>query len=381
MLKIIPTEISDDEKINWVRLARSESVGPATFFRLLEIFGSAKKSIEKMPEFLAFTKKNPSKKTINIASISDVEKEIYDCKKYGAEILAYHDSAYPRLLREIYDPPAIITILGNKSLLNSDSISIIGPRNASFHGCKFARKIAKDLGECKLTITSGLARGIDSAAHEGSIETGTIAVIAGGIDNIYPRENMELYHKISKQGAIVSESRFGAAPKGINFVMRNRIVSGISYGVVVIEAGLQSGSLITARCALEQGREVFAVPGFPDDPRNFGSNRLIKQGAVFTENVNDILTELSGIKNRFSEVGMLREPDAPSFAHTEEKLPQEDDLNKIRNEIAEKVGTIPISIEEIILETQAPTKLVNIALAQLELSDEVSINYGKVCKR
>jgi DNA processing protein len=344
---------------------------------LLEIFGSAIESLARLPDFSA---QGGLRRAIKIISTNEIETELAKCAKFGAKMLVFFDDDYPRLLREISDPPPIITIFGKKELLNQDSIAIVGPRNASFHACKFAKKVAYELGQNAVTTVSGMAKGLDAAAHEGSIATGTVAVIAGGIDHIYPKENTALYGKIAKQGVIVSEQAFGAAPKGPNFVQRNRIISGMSYGVLVVEAGLQSGSLITARCALDQGREVFAVPGFPEDPRNFGSNRLIIDGAIFTQGAGEIMAEMNALRARFSEAGMLREPETDGFV-VGLRLPSDDDITKIREEISQKISFIPIQIGEIIREVGAPARLVNIALVQLELADIITINFGMVVRK
>lgn len=369
---------SASEKINWIRLARSENIGPATFFRLLEIFGSATIAVEKTPEFSA---SSDLRKPLEIRPTSEIEREIVDAKKFDAEIITFVDDDYPRMLREIYDPAPVLTVRGNKEFLNKDSIAIVGPRNATFHACKFAETMAADLGEENITIVSGLAKGVDAAAHRGSLKTGTVAIIAGGINHVYPAENADLYRKIFKQGVIVSEHRFGAAPRGSNFIQRNRLISGMSYGVVVVEAGLQSGSLATARFALDQGREVFAVPGFPTDPRNHGSNLLLEDGAIFTQNSSKIMKEMPSMRARFSEAGILAEASAPDFVGPDAKFPSEADLKKLREEIFSKLGFVSIQIEEIIAELQLPARLVNIALVQLELADKIIIDFGRVSRR
>jgi DNA processing protein len=315
---------------------------------------------------------------IKICSEKEVEKEIENSKKIGAEIILFCEEKYPRLLREIEDPAPILTVKGKTEFLNQHAIAVVGPRNASFNGVAFARKIAADLCDNSLIVTSGMAKGIDAAAHEASLNSGTIAVIAGGIDHIYPTENTDLYHKIAKQGLIVSESPFGVPPKGGNFIQRNRIISGLSLGVVVVEAGLRSGSLTTARFAGEQGREIFSVPGSPFDPRCHGTNRLIKQGAKLTENIDDILEELVALKARFGESGMMQEPEVEDFIAPIPKMPSDDDIRKVREEILTKLSFVPISIEAIITELRVPPRLVNIAVIQLELADKAEVRFGKV---
>ncbi|HLD76531.1 MAG TPA: DNA-processing protein DprA, partial [Rickettsiales bacterium] len=374
-----PKELSAQERINWIRLARTQDVGPATFFRLLEVFDeNINKTIEQTPDF---SKAGGAKKFLTICEKNLVEKELENCQKYGAKILTFLDETYPRMLREIYDPAPILTVKGEEKLLNKDVIAIIGPRNASFHACKFAEKMANDLSCREIIIISGLAKGIDAAAHRGSLEMGTIAVIAGGINHVYPAENKFLFDEIAKKGVIISEQPFGAAPRGSNFIQRNRIISGISYGVVVVEAGMQSGSLATARFALDQGREVFAVPGFPADPRTHGSNLLIEEGAIFTLGSEKVLKEMCRLRSIFGEVGMFKEPETVPFKTITSKFPSDDDIKKIREEIDKRIGFLPLSIEEIITQTGASARLVNIALVQLELADKISIDFGKVVKK
>jgi len=363
------------DKINWLRLARSENVGRSTFFRLIKIFGSAQTALERVSDL---SHQGGLKRVIKLYSEAEAEKEFIKSQKFGAEILLFCEEKYPRLLREIPDPAPILTVKGRTEFFERDTIAVVGPRNASFNAIAFARKISAELGKNSIITASGLARGVDTAAHQASIATGTIAVIAGGIDHIYPSENRELYERISTEGLLVSETPFGVPPKGGNFVQRNRLISGLSLAVIVVEAGLRSGSLITARCAAEQGREVFAVPGSPFDPRCHGTNRLIKDGANMIENIDDVLTELSSLKIRFGEVGILREPEAERFIEPAIKMPDDDDIKKIREEIASKINFVPIAIEDIIQELQLPARLVNIALVQLELADKITINFGKV---
>lgn len=366
------------EKVEWIRLARSENVGRSTFFRLIKIFGSPKQALEQVSHY-AF--EGGSKNQIKIYSATDAAKEVTESHKFGAEIVLFRDENYPKLLREISDPPPLLTVKGRLDFLNRPSIAVVGPRNASFNGILFAKKIARELAEHDLLIVSGMARGIDAAAHEVSVEKGTVAVVAGGINHIYPKENTDLYHKICQKGLVITESPFNAPPKGGNFVQRNRIISGLSLGVVVIEASLRSGSLVTARFGAEQGREIFAVPGSPFDPRCLGTNRLIKQGAKLTENIEDILEEIAAMKNRFGGEDMLKEPDTEDFIDFVEKMPSDEEVKKIRQEILLRLNNVPLSIEAIIQEMRAPARLVNIAVVQLELADRVEVNFGKVFKK
>ena len=367
--------LSHEEKINWIRLSRSENVGRSTFFRLLKVFGSAKSALEKISECAI---KGGLGRQIKLYSLEETEKELRASQKFGADIIFFCENNYPRLLREIDDPAPILTIKGKAELLAADKIAVVGPRNASFNGIAFARKIAAELGENSLITVSGLARGVDASAHSASLTSGTISVIAGGIDHIYPKENTELYHKIAAQGLLMTETPFGVPPKGGNFVQRNRIISGLSLGVIIVEAGLKSGSLTTARFAAEQGREVFAVPGSPFDARCHGTNRLIKQGAKMIENIDDVLEEISSLKMRFSEVGMLQEPDVEEFVAAIVKMPSDSDISKARDEILTRLSFVPITIEAIIEELRVSARIVNIALIQLELADKIEIHFGRV---
>jgi len=369
------SKTSQQEKLSWLRLARSENVGKSTFFRLIEIFGSAQNALDKLPELV---QKGGFKRDIKVFSIAEAEKELSITQKFGAEILLFCDEKYPRLLREIPDPAPILTVKGDIEFFHRDSIAIVGARNASHHAVSFAKKIALEIGQQSIITVSGMARGVDAAVHEASILSGTIAVIAGGINHVYPIENSKLYAEISKRGLLVSETPFGVPPKGGNFVQRNRLISGLSLATIVVEAGLKSGSLITARCAIEQGREVFSMPGSPFDLRCQGSNRLIKDGANMIENVQDVLQEFAAMKSRFSEVGKLCEPNAEEFVEPIAKMPSDDDVKKIRKEILSKLSFVPIEIEEIIQELQGSARLVNIALVELELANKIEVNLGKI---
>ena len=374
MLNTTTKNSPDQEIIDWLRLSRSQNVGRSTFFHLLKIFGNAKNALENISDY---SRKGGRDKPILVFPTSQAEKELELTTKIGAKILLFSDQNYPKLLREILDPPPILTARGDIGLLNKNSLAIVGTRNASFNGCKFAKKIATDLGNAGFVISSGLAKGIDASAHFGALDTGTIAVIAGGIDNIYPKENERLYHEIAKRGVIISEIPFGAPPRSVNFPQRNRIISGVSLGAIIVEATLRSGTLVTARLAIEQNREVFAVPGSPFDPRCQGTNLLIKQGAKLIENIEDILEELliasdqSGdVKFMGEELGGCAAPKATSA---------DDDIDKARELILSKLGYAEISPDEIIADLQISAQIVNIALVQLELADRIENKNGKVC--
>ncbi|MFT6332781.1 MAG: DNA processing protein, partial [Lentimonas sp.] len=244
--------------------------------------------------------------------------------------------------------------------------------------CKFAKKIACELNEQGFVIASGMARGIDSSAHQASLEKGTIAVLGGGIDNIYPSENKPLYQQIAQKGLIISENPFGYSPIPSSFPRRNRIVSGISLGVIVVEATIRSGTLITARCANEQGREVFAVPGSPFDPRCQGSNRLIKDGATLIENVDDITSSLI-IPMHQNGNETFMEPEGDKFGHFPAKIPNQNDVESAQEIILGRLNHSFIAIDEITNNLQISTRIINVALMQLELSNKIENFRGKIC--
>jgi DNA processing protein len=376
----IPQPVPYQEQVDWVRLSRSQNVSRNVFFHLLEVFDDANLAIENIADF---SMQGGKDKPIVVCPESKAKEEIENCHKIGAQILTFRDYRYPKLLREIPDPPPLITALGNIPLLNRNILGMVGPRNASYNGRKFAYEIATHLGKRNFIVASGLAKGIDTASHKGSLETGTIAVVAGGIDIIYPRENTDLYHKIAQKGVVISELPFGVAPRGGNFPQRNRIISGISYGVIIVEATLRSGTLITARFAIEQNREVFAVPGSPFDPRCQGTNLLIKQGAKLIENIDDIVSELNLIEDYCKEEAMLMEPSQAEFVGFSPAarfgVSEKQDVKLARKMILSKLSYEPILVEEITSVMQIPAHIVNIVLVQLELADKIEHLNGKIC--
>lgn len=357
-----------------LKLARSENVGSSTFFRLINIFNSPQNALSNISEF---AKSGGLKRNIKICSDEEVANELLLTSNFGAKIFSFYDEKYPKLLKNISDPPPILTTKGNSELFSRDIIAIVGPRNASFNAINTARNIANKLGENNIVIASGLARGVDSIAHEASINLGTIAVIAGGINHIYPQENHQLYQKISENGLLVSENSFNFKPRGGNFIQRNRIIAGISLGVVIVEAGLKSGSLTTARFARSCDRDIFAVPGSPFDDRCKGSNRLIKEGAILFEEIDDILREIPRLKQKFKTTKM-EEEHIDNFVAPQIKLPIDAELREISQEILKKLSYSPTSIEVITNEIQAPIKFINIALVQLELAGKIRVDFGNV---
>src|SRR5882757_3670533 len=293
----------DSERRAWLRLARTENVGPVTFRNLIARFGSATATLEELPRLAA----RGGGKNFILPDEGDAARELDGLAKLGGRMIASCEADYPPGLAALEAPPPVLSVLGHPHLLQKEMIAIVGARNASALARKFADTLARELGFAGLVVVSGMARGIDASAHEAALAVGTVAVVAGGADVIYPPENEKLYAAIKNQGVIVSEMRLGEAPQARHFPRRNRIISGLSRGVVVVEAAEKSGSLITAQCALDQGREIFAVPGSPLDPRARGANRLIREGATLTESAEDILSVLSLILG-----GGFREPEAPA---------------------------------------------------------------------
>jgi len=298
------------------------------------------------------------------------ERELKEAKKHGAQLIASHEDEYPAILKTIPDHPPVLYVRGATSLFEKPAVAIIGARNASGIGRKIARNLAADLGAAGYVVTSGLARGIDGAAHDAALKTGTIAVVAGGVDVIYPPEHDELTGRIAREGAVISECPMGAQPTARDFPKRNRLISGLSRGVVVVEAAAKSGTLLTANFALDQGREVFAVPGSPLDPRCQGANRLIRDGATLVENAQDIIDSLAaqrGVaasgRDLFDWSEGMSEPDPAALA-------------SLRHQILELLSFTPLHRDEILREADAPPGLVADVLLDLVLTGEALEHDG-----
>jgi len=387
-----------EDNYNILRLIRSKNVGPHTFFKVIKFFGGLKETIENIEKYNIKTK---YKNKIELAPKEQIEEEIVACSTVGAKIITYKNNNYPKILLSISDFPPVITAIGNIELFKKPSVSIVGSRNASSNGCNFARKIAKELGEKGYIITSGLATGIDTSSHKAALETGTIAVLGGGIDNIYPRGNEDLYYQIKNKGLLVSEVPFGSAPKAENFPARNRIISGLSKGVVIIEAGERSGTIHTARQAIEQNRELFVAPGNPYDYRCEGSNKLIKDGAnviTCTEDISDILENFivnenydqklilnDSFKNKFNtESNDLYEDFDNSIKNNKdektiftEELIENNNLT-IKEQIILKINHTPVSIDLLENDLNLSAEEINSNLIELELEDKIIIDHGDV---
>jgi len=347
------------ERLAWLRLARTGTVGPVTFAQLIARFGSASAAVEEVPRLA----QRGGGKNFVLPPKSDALHELEALEKLGGRLVAACEPDFPLGLAALDPPPPLISVIGRMHLLQKDMVAIVGARNASALARKFAQMLARDLGEVGLVIASGLARGIDSAAHEAGLEHGTVAVVAGGVDIIYPPENEALYRAIAERGAVISEMRLGEAPQARHFPRRNRLISGLSRGVVVVEAAERSGSLITANYALEQNREIFAVPGSPLDPRARGANRLIREGATLTEGAQDVLAVLRPILG----VG-FGEPESSPLVPAANAGSLEAEADRVRSRIEEALGVTPVEIDELIRQTGAPPGVVLTVILELELA-------------
>ncbi len=362
--------LTDDQRIAWLRLIRAENVGPTTFRSLVNHFGSAQDAIAALPEL---ARRGGARRHPQIPTVAEAEREIARAEAFGARLVAIGEPGYPRWLRDIPAPPPLVTLRGgDAALLARPAVAIVGSRNASIAGQKMADRIARGLGEAEVVVVSGLARGIDAAAHKAALSTGTVAVIAGGIDHVYPEEHAPLIDAIvGNGGAVLTEMPFGWIPRAQDFPRRNRIVSGMSLGVVVVEAAAHSGTLHTARFALEQGREVFAVPGSPLDPRAEGTNRLIRDGATLVTTAAHVLEGLAG---------QVRD-DGPRFGADDpgpgEGVPPEVD-DGIREAVIAALGFVPTAIDDVILHTGLSARVVQLVLLELEIAGRLERHGGQL---
>lgn len=355
----VKTQPNIQEKLDWLRLYRTPNVGPITFYQLIEYYGSAGKALDALPEL---AKKGGRKKPLRAPDIHHIQKEYEKLTKLGGDIVCANDKDYPLALSALDDAPPVLSYIGNIRLTNQSCIGIVGARNASLNGRKFAQKLAHNLGQQDQIIVSGLARGIDSAAHEGGLNSGTIAVVAGGLDVIYPPENKNLYDQIKQTGLIIAESPLSMEPLARHFPKRNRIVSGISTAIIVIEATIKSGSLITARLAGEQGRDVMAVPGHPGDPRAQGPNKLIRDGATLIQNADDVMESI----NSFATGFQLHD------FQTQERLttPMADPSNRqdIHTLVLQNLSPMPVNVDELAQACHISIPELQMPLLELELA-------------
>lgn len=360
--------LSSNEKLARLRLIRTENVGPVTFKNLIMRYKSAEAAVEALPEL---AKQGGRKKPLKAYPKQKAEQELDELHKQEGFMLVQGDVDYPPALEATEDAPPVLFGFGQAHLLERPNFAIVGARNASAVGLKLATKFAAEIGDDGYVITSGMARGIDGAVHRGALEKGTVAILAGGIDVIYPRENGDIYEEIKKSGLILSEMPLGVQPQARHFPRRNRIISGLARGVLVVEATHRSGSLITARLALEQGREVFAVPGSPLDPRAKGPNDLIRQGAVLVQQVEDILEVLFMMDGK-----RISEPDKQFFEGQTIEEPTARDIDSARLDIKEKLSHTAIEIDDLIRMTGRGPGEVQTVLLELELAGEITRHPG-----
>lgn len=363
----------DSERRDRLRLIRSENVGPLTYRRLLQRYGTATRALAALPELA----RRAGKSGLKLASVEAAEAELGGLSTLGGTLVTLGEPSYPTALAAIDDAPPVLSVHGDATLLGRPAVAIVGSRNASANGVRFARMLAEDLARAGYVVVSGFARGIDAAAHDGAVGSGTIGVFAGGVDVIYPSDNQALHARmLAGAGALISEMPLGTAPLAQHFPKRNRIISGLALGVVVVEAAERSGTLITARRALEQGRELFAVPGSPLDPRARGANDLIRQGATLVQGADDILDVLAPMRDRPAQ--------PPESAAEPEPVPHqtsESEASAARTAILERLSPSPAPVDEIIRQCQLCTAVALTAILELELAGQLRRHPGNQVSR
>ncbi len=362
--------LTDAERLDWLRLARSENVGPVTFRRLIERFHSAKHALERLPDIA----KQGGRCSYRPCPLNRAQQELEYLNTIGGRAVAWIEPDYPAALRAIDDAPAILTVRGCIDLLTQPrQVALVGARNASANGRRFAHDLAVELASAGFVIVSGLARGIDGAAHTGALAAkgNTIAVLAGGVDVLYPPEHANLYDRLTQDGLIVAEMPPRTEPGARLFPRRNRIISGLSLGTVVVEAALKSGSLITARFANEQGREVMAVPGSPLDPRCRGTNRLIREGAVLVEDAAQVVEAIDGIKS--SDLSFFRNLNETSYTIDTEI---EAECSDIRAAVLNSLGPSPVDVDELLRQCHVSAPVMGMVLLELDLAGRLERHPG-----
>lgn len=359
--------LSDEQRIDWLRLYRSENVGPITFRMLVNRYGGARNALEALPDLA----RRGGGRPIRAASAEDAKREIDALARFGGRFVAVGEADYPAALRHSDSAPPLLAIAGRGEVLRHPAIAIVGSRNASALGRRLTREIAEAIGRAGWTIVSGLARGIDTAAHEGSLATGTAAVLAGGIDRLYPPENADLYARIMADGVALSEMPMAWQAQARDFPRRNRIVAGIALGVLIVEAADKSGSLITARLAGEMGREVMAVPGHPLDPRASGVNRLIRDGATLVRDAADVVEAMAGAAaDRLPRIEPILFRAAPAGGVGAE--PSDD----ARARVLEMLGPAPVDIDILVRESKVDAATVAVVLIELDLAGRLERHPG-----
>lgn len=365
--------LSAAQRLACLRLIRSENVGPVTYRELVDHFGDAEKALEALPEL---SRRGGYRYAIRVYPRDVAEAELAAAARIGARALIVGEPGYPQALAAIDPPPPLIYVKGNAGHLSRPMLAIVGARNGSAAGQKLARLFASSIGAAGFVIVSGLARGIDSAAHEAALPTGTVAVLAGGPDNVYPPEHAALQREIAERGCLVTENPPGFAPRAQDFPRRNRIISGLALGVLIVEAARRSGTLVTARMAGEQGREVFAIPGHPLDPRAEGTNGLLKSGATLVTEPDDVLSALAPLLREplaplarpgGRQVGPLDEGGAPAPGPVAPPSIAEAE----RARLLEALGPAPIDADALARATGLPPRAIQIGLLELALAGRI----------
>jgi DNA processing protein len=384
--------LTDEQRLDWLRLIRSENVEPRTFRALVNQYGGAAAALEALPDLA----RRGGRLMLKVCSRAEAEKEMVAAARLGVRFIAMGEADYPKTLQAIDTAPPLIALRGSADLLARPSVAIVGSRNASASGLTFAERLSRQLGEAGYVVVSGLARGVDTKAHKATLETGTVAVLAGGQDRVYPAQNEPLLQAVVEQGgAVISEMPMDWEPRGRDFPRRNRIVSGLSYGVVVVEAARRSGSLITARFALEQGREVFAVPGSPLDPRAEGTNDLIREGATLcagVEHVTSVLEPLIASGSRLdrsaeephSTLGseeLWDELDLPDIVRAPVRpvMPEtglDEETNADETDLAAFLGPSPVAVDDLVRQSGLSIRNVQMALLELEIAGRLERHGG-----
>ena len=358
--------LTDEQRLDWLRLIRSDNVGPRTFRDLINACGGARAALAALPKLA----RRGGASGTHICSVEEAEAEMKACRARGISLVALGEPDYPARLQTIDDPPPLVALRGKLSVFAQPLVAIVGSRNASGAGMKFAQTLARDLGAAGFGIVSGLARGIDAAAHRSSLATGTVAVLAGGHEHIYPADHVELLNALLADGAAISEMPLNWEPRARDFPRRNRLISGLALGVVIVEAARRSGSLITARMAGEQGREVFAVPGSPLDPRAEGTNGLLKQGATLVTEAADVIAALEPILGRGFDLP-VQEPDADDLFPPGAE-PGDDE----RSRIVSLLGPTPVAIDDLVRLSRTSPAVVRTVLLELELAGRLERHGG-----
>ena len=357
--------LSDEERLDCLRLARSERVGPVSFRQLLEHYGDARAALEALPELA----RRGGKRGFRAATRATAEKEWQALAGFGGTLVVLGEADYPAALAALPDAPPVLSCKGALHLWQEPCVAMVGARNASAAARKLATDFADVVSAAGYVVVSGLARGVDACVHAASLARGTVAVLAGGVDNIYPEDNTALYHKIAAEGLLVSERTWGAQPLARHFPRRNRIISGLALGVVVLEAAQRSGSLITAARAAEQGREVMAAPGSPLDSRSIGSNNLIRDGAQLVQSGDDVLAVLRALKPP-----PMREP--PQHPRTPQPKPAPPS-DAERAAVLSLLSPVPVAVDELVRQAQLPLGKVLLILLELELAGRLERGPGQ----